>query len=141
MHSAQERRELKRWQGQLISFSPRSGTTVGLSDAHIRAQQITASVQIGERLIRTPVQNHGFGSLASASPLPAETLSVLLTGDDYFEQVSCEGPLALAAAEAFVREVNAVSTAAEAFVREVNAVSTAAEPDPTADLGGVRDAD
>jgi hypothetical protein len=48
-------------------------------------------------------------------------VSVLLTGDDYFEQVSCEGPLALAAAQA--------------FAREVNAVGAAVEPDPSVNLG------
>jgi hypothetical protein len=42
-----------------------------------------------------------------------ETVSVLLTGHDYLEQVSCEGPLALVAAQAFAREVNAVGAAAE----------------------------
>ena len=107
MKSANERRELKKYGGELISFAPRPGMKFGLSDAHIRAARITAHVETsagGSRVTATRVATVGILALGARKKVP-DSISLVLLGDNYAEVVKCADR---AKAELFAQRVNAI---------------------------------
>jgi hypothetical protein len=111
-HSIQERRELKQWGGELISFAPTPGKKFGVSDEHIWAAHITAHVETsdgGSRVTATRVATLGVFALGAKKKRP-DAVTLVLTGDDYAQVVDCgSGAHDRAKAELFAGRVNAIS--------------------------------
>jgi hypothetical protein len=89
--SIQERRELKQWGGELISFAPTPGKKFGVTDEHIWAAHITARIETsdgGDRLTAARVATLGVFALGAKKKRP-DTVTLVLTGDDYAQVVDC----------------------------------------------------
>jgi hypothetical protein len=108
MKSINESRELKKYGGELISFAPTPTMKFGLSDQHIRQARITARVEIkdaGSRVTVTRMATLGVFALA-AKKKRRDTVTLVLTGDDYAQTVECA---IRSDAERFAGRVNAIS--------------------------------
>jgi hypothetical protein len=114
MKSVNERRELKHWGGELISFAPTPSMNFGLSDEHIRQAHITARVETsdaGSRITGTRVVTMGVFALA-AKKKKKDVVKLLVVGDDISREIVCDGAGARAKAEAFAHKVNGLSKVA-----------------------------
>ncbi len=108
MKSIHERQELKKYGGELISFAPTAAMKFGLSDEHIRADNITAHVEVhdaGSRVTATRVVAIGVFSLAAKKKRP-NAVTLILRGNDYARVIECDRR---ENAEKFAARVNAIT--------------------------------
>jgi len=135
--SIQERRELKQWGGELISFAPTPGKKFGVSDEHIWAAQITARVETsdgGDRVTAARVATLGVFALGAKKKRP-DAVTLVLTGEDYAQVVDCgSGPRDRAKAELFAGRVNAIRRGLEPETGDRANAAVAAAGDPVAQI-------
>lgn len=109
MTSIRERQELKKWGGELISFSPTPGMKFGLSDVHVRQARIQAHVETsdgGSRVTATRAVAIGVFALG-AKKKNSDAVTLVLKGDAYVKVVECgKGPKARENAEVFADRIN-----------------------------------
>lgn len=139
--SIQERRELKQWGGELISFAPTPGKKFGVSDEHIWAAHITARVETsdgGDRVTAARVATLGVFALGAKKKRP-DAVTLVLTGEDYAQVVDCgSGPRDRAKAELFAGRVNAIRRELENAPDDETVIAAAASVDAVDPLAQIK---